>query len=159
MADVDYEIVTARSGDVGALVRLSSALFREDAGERDSFVDLGWPAAHGRDHFLSLITQNGALCLLAKYGRTAVGYLAGYVRKITEIRPLRVAEIQSTHVEVGSRNRGVRSAMVDEFLSWAGDRTAERVSVTAYALNDAALGFYACRGFRPLSATLEMPLE
>jgi ribosomal protein S18 acetylase RimI-like enzyme len=159
VADVDYEIVTAKSGDVGALVRLISALFREDAGERDPFTDLGWSAAHGRDHFLSLITQNDALCLLAKSGPTPVGYLAGYVREPTEVRPVRVAELQSMYVEAASRNRGVGSGLVDEFLSWAEAHGAERVSVTAYASNDAALRFYARCGFRPLSATLEMPLE
>jgi ribosomal protein S18 acetylase RimI-like enzyme len=158
VADVDYEIVTAGGGDIGALVRLSSALFREDAGGRDPFTDAGWPAAHGRDHFLSLITRNDALCLLAKSGRTPGGYLAGYVQGPAEIRPVRVAELQSMYVEAGSRNRGVGSTSVDEFLSWARNRMAERVSVTAYASNDAALGFYARRGFRPSSATLEMPL-
>ena len=79
MADVDYEIVTARGGDVGALVRLSLALFVEDAGTRDPFTDMGWRLAQGRDHFLSLISRNDALCLLARSRRTSVGYLAGYV--------------------------------------------------------------------------------
>ena len=156
---MDYEIVTARSGDIAALVRLCSALFREDAGGRNPFTDVGWPAAHGRDHFLSFVSRSDALCLLAKYGKTAVGYLAGCVRGPAEIRPVRVAEFQSMYVEAASRNRGVGTGLVDEFLSWAGDRTAERVSVTAYASNDAALRFYARRGFRPLSAALEMPLE
>ena len=158
MAEVDYEIATASSGDVGALVRLSSALFREDGGRRDPYTDVGWPAAHAREHFLSLISRDDALCLLAKYGGTAVGYLAGYVRGPAEIRPVRVAEIQSMYVEAGSRNHGVGSALVDGFLSWAEAQAAERVSVTAYASNDAALAFYARCGFRPLSATLEMPL-
>ena len=155
---MDYEIVTAESGDVGALVRLSSALFLEDAGTRDPFTEVGWPASHGREHFLSLISRNDALCLLAKSGRTSVGYLAGYVRNPTPLRPVRIADLQSMYVEVSYRDRGVGSALVADFLSWAAGRMAERISVTAYASNEEALRFYARHGFRPKSTTLEMPL-
>ncbi|HKH10324.1 MAG TPA: GNAT family N-acetyltransferase [Rubrobacter sp.] len=116
---VDHEIVAAEGGDVGALVRLSSELFREDAGIRDPYTDVGWPGKHGRDHFLSLISRSDALCLLAKFGRTPVGYLAGYVGGPTTIRPVRVAELQSVYVRARDRDRGVGSALVAEFLSWA----------------------------------------
>ncbi|MDP8902043.1 MAG: hypothetical protein M3N33_13075 [Actinomycetota bacterium] len=66
---MDDEIVTARSGDVGALVRACSALFVEDAGRRDPCTDVGWPGAHGRNHLCSLIYPKDALCLLARSGR------------------------------------------------------------------------------------------
>ena len=155
---MDYRVVTAGGGDLGALVRLCSALFREDAGSRDPFTDVGWSVAYGRDHFFSLISRNDALCLLAKSGQTPVGYLAGYVGEPAEIRPVRVAELQSMYVEAGSRGRGGGSALVEEFLTWAGDRMARRISVTAYASNDAAVRFYESRGFGPKSVTLEMPI-
>ena len=158
MAGVNYEVVAARSGDIGALVRLCSVLFREDAGSRDPFTDVGWPGAHGWDHFLSLVSRNDACCFLARSGRRPVGYLAGHVRGPTEIRPVRIAELQSMYVEAGSRDRGVGSALVDGFLAWARDRMAGRVSVTAYASNDAAVRFYGRIGLRPKSVTLEMPL-
>lgn len=61
------------------------------------------------------------------------------------------------YVQADSRNRGAGSALVDEFLSWAGARMAGRISVTAYASNEEAVCFYARRGFRPKSITLEMP--
>ncbi len=75
---VDHKIVTAESGDVGALVRLCSALFLEDVETRGPFTDMDWPKAHARNPFLSLISRDDALCLLARSGRTTVGYLAGY---------------------------------------------------------------------------------
>jgi ribosomal protein S18 acetylase RimI-like enzyme len=156
VVEVGREVVAAESGDVGALVRLSSALFREDAGIRDPYTDVGWPRRHGRDHFLSLISHKDALCLLAKSGSKPVGYLAGYVGEPTTVRPVKVAELQSMYVEARDRGRGGGSALVAEFLSWAGVRAAERVAVTAYASNGDALGFYARRGFRPRSITLEM---
>jgi hypothetical protein len=87
--EVGHEVVAAGSGDVGALVRLSSALFREDAGIRDPYTDVGWPREHGWDHFLSLISREDALCLLAKSGGTPVGYLAGYLWPGTSARPRR----------------------------------------------------------------------
>ena len=155
---VGYEIVTAGSGDIDVLVRLCSALFAEDAGSRDPFTDVGWPGVHGWDHFRSLISRDDACCLLARSGRAPVGYLAGYVGEPTEIRPVRVAELQSMYVEAGSRGRGVGSALVEEFLAWAGGRMAGRVSVTAYASNDAAVRFYRRSGLGPKSVTLEMPL-
>jgi len=139
---VDRKIVTAGSGDFGALVRLCSALFVEDAGRRE--------------YFLSLISRDGALCLLARSGRTPVGYLAGYVGGPAEIRPVRIAEIESVYVGACSRGGGVGSALVDGFLAWARKRMAGRVSVTAYASNGAALRFYGRRGFGPRSVRLEM---
>ena len=157
-AGVNYKVTTAGGGDVGALVRLCSALFVEDAGARDPSTDVGWPGAHGWDHFHSLIARDDACCLLARSGRAPVGYLAGYVGEPTEIRPSRIAELQSMYVEAGSRGRGVGSALVNGFLAWAGGRMAGRVSVTAYASNGAALRFYARRGFLPKSTTLERSL-
>ena len=155
---VEGKIVTAGSGDIDALVRLCSALFAEDAGTRDPATDVGWPWARGREHFDSLISRDDALCLLAKSGGTPVGYLAGYVGEPTEIRPVRIAELQSMYVEAGSRGGGVGSALVDAFLAWAQDRKAARASVTAYASNDAAVRFYGRAGFRPRSVTLGMVL-
>jgi len=158
VVEVGREVVAAESGDVGAMVRLGSAPIREDAGIRDPYTDVGWPRGHGRDHFPSPISREDALCLLAKSGSKPVGYLARYLGEPTTVRPAKVAELQSMYVEARYRGRGFGSALVTEFLSWAGNRAAERVAVTAYVSNGDALRFYARRGFRPRSITLEMPL-
>ena len=61
------------------------------------------------------------------------------------------------YVEARYRNRGVgSSALVAEFRSWAERQRAERISVTAYASNEAAIRFYARLGFLPKRTTLEM---
>ncbi|CAA9400812.1 MAG: hypothetical protein AVDCRST_MAG03-1206 [uncultured Rubrobacteraceae bacterium] len=153
---VDYGIVRAGEGDVGALVRLSSALFREDGGMRDPFTDVGWPEREGRDHFLSLVSRPDALCLLSKGSGPPVGYLAGYIREPTTVRPVRVAELQSMYVEAGRCNRGVGSALVSGFRYWAAGQGAELISVTAHASNEGAVRFYARHGFLPRSTTFEM---
>ena len=68
---------------------------------------MDWPRAHARHHFLSLISRDDALCLLAKSGRATVGYLAGHVGEPASMRPVRIAEIESMYVEAGSRGYGV----------------------------------------------------
>ena len=62
------------------------------------------------------------------------------------------------YVEEGSRGRGFRTALVEGFLSWAEDRRAGRVSLSAYASNEVAIRFYERTGLRLRSVTLEMPL-
>lgn len=151
------EVWVRRAGadDVADIVELSSALFREDAGQRDPFVNLNWPEEEGWEYFADLVTGDRSLCLLAEFAGEAVGYLAGRVGKRTALRPVKVAELESMYVWEGHRGRGVGARLVDEFLRWAESRGAERVSVVAYAANERAVHFYQRSGFRPKSVSLE----
>ncbi len=148
-------ISTADAGDVAALVDLCSALFAEDAGTRDPHTDSSWPAERGRAHFLGLLADDDALCLLALSGEDAIGYLAGHITGPTALRPVRVAELQSMHVRRARRGQGVGGRLVDEFRGWARYRHAGLVSVAAYAANEGAIRFYQRLGFGPMSVTLE----
>ena len=158
MVLVNRKVVTAGSGDIGALVRLCSALSAEDAGTRDPSTDVGWPGAHRWDHFRSLISRNDTCCFLARSGRAPVGYLAGHVGEPTEIRPVRIAELQSMYVAAGRRGCNVGSALVDAFLARANDQATGRASVTAYASNDAAARFYGRASLGSRSVMLEVAL-
>ncbi len=120
-------------GDVEGLVRLSARLFVEDAGGRDPDTDTSWPARRGREHFLGLLSREDAVCLLALSDGTKVGYLAGYVREKTAVRPVTVAGLQSMYVEEGERGSGVGARLVGKFFAWAGGLGVERVFVTAHA--------------------------
>lgn len=150
-----FRISVAGTKNVETLVDLNSSLFLEDAGTRDPHMDLSWPANHGREHFLGLLDNEAALCLLAFSEDSVVGYLAGYVKGPTALRPVRIAELQSMYVRRPKRSRGVGSRLVDEFVAWARDRGAARVSVTAYATNERAVRFYERVGFESRSVTLE----
>lgn len=141
--------------DVAEIVELSGALFREDAGRRDPFVNLGWPEEEGREYFAGLVRGEGSLCLLAGLAGRTVGYLAGRVGEGTTLRPVKVAELESMYVREGYRDLGVGARLVDEFLGWAWSRGAERASVVAYAANERAIRFYQRSGFRPRSVALE----
>ena len=135
---------------------MSSALFREDAGQRDPFVrSLGWPEEEGLGYFAGLVGGDEAICLLAVSAGEVVGYLAGRVGERTTLRLVEVAELESMYVLEGYRGQGVGARLVDEFLGWAGSRGAERASVVAYAANERAIRFYRRAGFSPRSVTLE----
>lgn len=145
---VGVRIVAAGAGEVGELVHLNARLFREDAGTKDPVTDTSWPEKHGRGHFLALISGDDAACFLALSGGVAVGYLAGFVKEETPLRPVRVAELQSMYVSPGQRDREVGTRLVVRFLAWASGRGAERVSVSAYAANEGAVRFLPAPGFR-----------
>lgn len=153
-----WRIVAADKEDVEELVRLNTRLFLEDAGIRDSHTDTSWPAKHGREHFLGLLSRNDAVCLLAWSSAEAVGYLAGYVSEAAPLRPVRVAELQSMYVEGSERGRGVGARLVQGFFAWARGRKVGRASVTAYAANGRAVCFYRRLGFVDRGVSLERAL-
>lgn len=148
----------ARMDEVGEVVGLSAALFREDAGSRDASVNPGWPAEEGWEHFAGFVASESRLCLISGSGEEIVGYLAGYVKDGSTLRLVKVAELESMYVREEYRGRGVGAKLVGEFLEWAGDRGVERVSVTAYAANERAIRFYRREGFWEKSVSLEMEL-
>lgn len=150
--------MAAGTEDVEELVRLNARLFLEDAGIRDPHTDTSWPARHGREHFMGLLSRDDAVCLLALREGAKVGYLGGYVKEATPLRPVRVAELQSMYVEENERGRGVGGRLVQGFFAWARVREVGRVSVTAYAANDAALRFYRRIEFVDRSVSLERAL-
>lgn len=151
-------IRAAGIGEVGTLVELSSALFREDAGTRDPSTYVGWPAEHGRGYFSDLVGREDGVCLLAEADGATVGYLASYVRGPDSLRPVRVAVLESMYVREGARCVGVGERLVLAFLGWAEGHGAGWASVSAYAANGAAIRFYEKLGFRPRSVTLELGL-
>ncbi len=155
MSGTEVRVRRAGTGDVAEIVELSRALFREDAGRRDPFTNLGWPEEEGLAYFASLVSGAGSVCLLAEIAGRKVGYLAGRVGEGATLRPVRVAELQSMYVREGYRDLGVGARLVDGFLGWAGSRGAELASVVAYAANARAIRFYERAGFRPRSLSLE----
>ena len=155
---VGARVRAAAMGDVGTLVELSCALFREDAGTRDPSTNVGWPVEHGRGYFVDLMGRADGVCLLAEADGVPVGYLAGYLRGADAMRPVMVAVLESMYVRGGARGRGVGTKLVRGFLDWAGERGAGRASVTAYSSNERAVRFYEGMGYRPRSVTLELGL-
>lgn len=144
--------------DLDSVVELNALLFREDSGRRDSFVDQGWPEREGREHFERFLGWDPSLCLVAGVDAEIVGYLAGYVREGSSLRPVKVAELESMYVREEHRGRGAGARLVGEFIGWSRGEGVGLVSVTAHAANERAIRFYERSGFRSLSLSLEMDL-
>lgn len=158
MSKPGVQIREANSADVAKIVELSSALFREDAGERDPFMNLAWPRQEGREYFATLLARSDSLCLLAIYAGQVVGYLVGRTNEESNLRPVKIAELESMYVCRSYRDRGVGARLIKKFLEWGEAWGAQRASVTAYATNERAIRFYERSGFKPKSLSMEKGL-
>lgn len=145
--------------DVPTLVALNQALFYEDAGQRDPFMNLNWPQEEGEGYFRGHMERERSVGLLAEIDGTAVGYLIGYLRGDSTLRPVKMAELESMFVQETYRGQGIGERLVRSFHDWVRERGAERVSVTAYAANEGALAFYRRLGFALKNVTLELGLS
>jgi GNAT superfamily N-acetyltransferase len=148
---------TAIPSDVAALIDLCAGLFAEDGGRRDPAIDRGWPRREGGSYFSQVIDGTETLGIVAEIDGVAAGYLVGRMRDPVDARPIRVAVLEAMYVQPDRRRRGVGAALVSEFRAWAGQRRADRLSVTAYATNTEAIRFYEREGFAARSLSLEAP--
>jgi ribosomal protein S18 acetylase RimI-like enzyme len=148
----------ATAADVSAIVDLNAALFQEDAGQRDRSMNLAWPSEHGQDYFAKLVAGDTNLCLVAINDGTVVGYLVGYTREPSDIRPSKMAELESIFIRAEWRSSGIGADLVRTFVEWAKGQGARGVHVTAYAANERAIQFYRRAGFTPYHVTLELKL-
>lgn len=151
----EIQIRRAAADDVDGFVASSAGLFAEDAGSFDDTVDIEWPRKHGATRFLEGLGDPHRLVLIAVDDGVVVGHLTGVVTEPTTMRPVRVATLSSLYVFADHRRGGVGARLVGEFRTWAGQRHADRLEVTAYAANERALAFYRQQGFAPQSVILE----
>lgn len=153
MSDVEVRLATV--ADLAGLVASSSALFAEDAGTRDPATDTRWPAIHGEKAFADSIAGDDSLVMVAVNDDKVVGHLTGVLSEGGETRPGKVATLRSMYVRPEHRSGGVGAQLVAEFRKWAKENHADRLTVTAYAVNEAAQRFYQRHGFTPMFLTLE----
>ncbi|WP_116201703.1 GNAT family N-acetyltransferase [Amycolatopsis circi] len=153
-------VVRATSGSVPQLVASATALFAEDGGQRDPWMDLTWPRREGSAYFADLLHRDDSLCLLAfSASGSAIGHLIGRIRRPDPLRPGAVVGVlESLRVDTAHRGIGVGTALAEEFFAWARESGANQLSVTAYAANESAISFYRSRGFAPFELTLHAPL-
>jgi len=139
------------------LVQCAIGLFAEDAGTRDITIDAEWPAKHSEQSLSQAIGDPSRLVLAARQAADVIGSLSGVLEPATAMRPIRMATLLSLYVRPHHRNNGVGAALVGHFRSWARQQNASRIAVTAYTINETAIGFYQRTGFTPYTFTLEMP--
>lgn len=155
----NFELRAATPADLDTVVGFSHKLFQEDAGQRDPFMNLNWAPEFGHDYFRPMITDDGYLCLLAEIEEKAVGFLIGYLKKPSDVRPIKSAELHSMFVDQEVRGQKIGEALAQHFLQWAKENGSIRASVSAYAANVRAIQFYQSLGFAPKNISLEIGLE
>ena len=152
------EIRPAMPADVETLIALAAALTREDSGERDPFANTSWVETEGALRYGEAVANPDAGCFLAFAGETPVGYISGSLKPPDTYTRATEARIGSLYVVAGHRGRQVGERLVEAFLAWAGDRRADRVTVSAFASNQGGLRFYERIGFTPHTVSLQLPL-
>lgn len=156
---MNFEVRIAKPTDLDTIVGFSHKLFQEDAGQRDPFTNLNWAPEFGHDYFRPMITDETFLCLLAEVDEKPVGFLIGYLKKPSDVRPIHAAELHSMFVDQEVRSQKIGEALAQQFLQWAKENGSIRASVSAYASNERAIQFYQSLGFAPKSLSLEVGLD
>jgi GNAT superfamily N-acetyltransferase len=155
----EVRVRKAERADMQSVVELSFALFQEDAGQRDPFVNLDWPRQEGEEYYAGIASGHHSVCFVAEVDGSVVGFLTGYVEKMTSLRPVPMAELESMFVRKSFRGQRIGTQLVDSFLAWCREKGTQRVSVTAYSANSRAIEFYKGLGFEPRNLTLEVGLD
>lgn len=155
----DLRIRPAEPIDLDRIVGFSHKLFQEDAGQRDPLTNINWAPEFGHDYFRPMITDDQFLCLLAEVNQSAVGFLIGYLKKPSDVRPIKAAELHSMFVNEAYRSQKIGEALAKQFLDWAKENESIRASVSAYSANNRAIAFYESLGFAPKNVSLEIGLD
>jgi GNAT superfamily N-acetyltransferase len=151
----EIQVRPATTLDAAELVDSMAALFVEDAGTRDSTMNVDYPQQYGERGFTELLELPDKLVLVADVDGRVIGHLTGRFDEASAIRMVSVATLASMYVQPTHRGKGVGARLVEMFRGWARDLGAGRVTVTAYASNEEAVRFYQGQGFEPMSTVLE----
>jgi GNAT superfamily N-acetyltransferase len=143
----------ATVADIDGLVASITSLFAEDS-VRDQLRNPAWPQAQAADDETQNMANPDLLVLLAELDGSVIGHLTGgfYAASAMWTRPR--AQLISMHVMAAWRGRHVGSQLVEYFRSWAREKGAVQLRVTAYTANTGAVRFYQRHGFAALETTL-----
>ncbi|MEV6524757.1 GNAT family N-acetyltransferase [Longispora sp. NPDC051575] len=148
----------ATEADLDGLVASTAGLFAEDAATRDGLRNADWPQAHARAYEEGNLADPDVLVLVADHEGTIVGHLTGTFHAASPMWTAPKAHLVSLHVAAPWRGHDIGTRLVAEFRSWAAEKGAVQLRVSAYAANTAAIRFYQRHGFTPLETTLAVDL-
>ncbi|MDO8364115.1 MAG: GNAT family N-acetyltransferase [Actinomycetota bacterium] len=133
--------------DIDTLVEQGAALFREDAGAFDTFIDFTWSAREGRADLERLLGSEDCLVLVARDDEV-IAHLVGYTHVASPTRlPVTYANLRSLYVEPSHRRRGVADQLTRAFVEWARVKGCAEALVDSYAANEPAQRLYERHGF------------
>lgn len=154
-----FTVELATAEDLDVLVEQGAALFREDAGTYDTFIDFTWSQREGRADFEHLIASDDCLVLVAREGATVIAHLVGYTHSASPTRlPVTYANLRSLYVEPAHRRRGAADQLTLAFIGWARAKGCAEAHVDSYARNEPAQRLYERHGFVVLSTASALTL-
>ncbi|MDO8391114.1 MAG: N-acetyltransferase [Actinomycetota bacterium] len=143
-----FTIASATIEDLDVLVEQGGALFVEDAGRYDTFIDFTWSGREGRADFERLIASDDCLVLVASNDAGVVAHLVGYIHDASPTRhPVTYANLRSLYVAPETRRQGVGDRLTRSFVDWARAKGCAEAHVDAYAGNEPAQRLYELHGF------------
>jgi len=147
----------ATMADIDGLVASITGLFAEDS-VRDRLRNPAWPQAHAADDETENLAQPDMLVLLAERDGFVIGHLTGGFYAASAMWTAPRAHLISMHVMAECRGQHVGAQLVEHFRSWAKEKGAVQLRVTAYTANTGAIRFYQRQGFAPLETTLAVDI-
>jgi GNAT superfamily N-acetyltransferase len=147
----------ATAADIEGLVASITELFAVDS-VRDRLRNPDWPQAHAAGDETENIANPDMLVLLADRDGSVIGHLTGSFHAASAMWTAPRAYLISMHVMAAWRGQHVGSQLVEYFGSWAKEKGAVQLRVTAYAANTGAIRFYQRHGFAPLETTLAVDM-
>lgn len=151
-------VTTADRGDVDGFVASMIGLFREDGGAHGAATNPDWPVQERMAQYSGLLSDGTCLLAVARDGHRVVGHLVGKFAEPDGLRLQRFAVLESMRVDPDHRASGIGGLLVDHFLGWARQRSAQQASVRAFAANQGAQRLYQRHGFAPMTVTMRMAL-
>jgi GNAT superfamily N-acetyltransferase len=142
--------------DLEGLVACGAGLFAEDGAVRDVLRNADWPRLHGADQYAKNIADPDMLVLVGDCDGSVVGHLTGGFSAASPLWKAPRAYLISMYVMPPWRGQCVGALLVDQFKSWATDKGAVQLRVTAYAANEGAIRFYQRHGFAQLESTFAL---
>jgi GNAT superfamily N-acetyltransferase len=143
----------ATAADIDGLVASITGLFAVDS-VRDRLRNPDWPQAHAAGDESENIANPDRLVLLAERDGSVIGHLTGAFYGPSAMWTAPRAHLISMHVIGAWRGQRVGAQLVEDFKSWAKEKGAVQLRVTAYTANTGAIRFYQRHGFAPLETTL-----
>lgn len=143
--------------DLPVLQSLNQQLFHHDY-QFDKTLNLTWPSKN-KDYYKKRIQEKNAIVLIAEEDNSPVAYLIGAIEKAAPYRAIKtIAEIENMFVIEGKRGKGIGSALMQTFLTWAKKKGSTRAKILVSAQNDQAQAVYVNNGFSHHEMVMERVL-
>lgn len=144
--------------DLEIILVLSDELTLSDL-PYDKEVIVDWPhTPKGKQYYEEKINQTKGVCFVAEDEGKVIGYFTASEEEVPSYRLIKVAELENLVVSEKYRGLGVGKELMAQFIVWAKEIGAQKISVNVFTGNKKGIAFYEREGFLPFETILEKPL-